>query len=71
MRVYETNLYILKPHLEIIHNVLRFDAVKVSRIYNKELRYEVDLGMLKDNNEFIKVAKALNRFGIGVVPFEY
>jgi len=71
MRTYEQNLFILEPFLEKIQNVLAFEARKKSILLGKKIQCVKELGMVKDNNDFIKVTKALNLFGIGVVPYEY
>jgi len=71
MRVYDTNLFLIRNNLEMIYNCLEYDAYRLSQILGRNLHSIFDLGMIKDNNEFIKIAKALNVLGIGIVPYEY
>jgi len=71
MRAYETNQNLLKTIQEKIAIVLRGNVVMLAQLLGKQLQFETDFGILKDNNEYIKVAKVLNPLGIGIVPYEY
>jgi len=70
MRVYDTNLSLVRYNLEKIYRDLDNNALKVSQFHGKDLHCVIDIGMVKDNCEFLKVAKALNPLGIGIVPYE-
>jgi len=71
MRVYERNLSFINPCIEKINYVLECDILEMSHLLGKALQYKIDIGIIKDNNEFIKVTKVLNSLGIGVIPYEY
>jgi len=71
MRVYEANLTKLRQYLPVISKVFENLAVTYSKIYGKELQHETELGILKDNIEYILVAKVLNSLGIGVIPYQF
>jgi len=71
MRVYEINRSIIESILFLIYKVLEKYIRNKSLQLGINLHYEIDDGILKDNNDFIKVAKALNFLGIGIVPFQY
>jgi len=71
MRVYETNLSIIKPFFDLIYKITDQDAMNLSILQGKQLHCVIDFGMVKDDTEFIKVARALNLLGIGIVPYEY
>jgi len=69
MRVYNSNAPLLEPYPQSISDALHFKAFVLSKIINRKLKCEINLGVLKDNTEFIKITKALNTLGIGVVPY--
>jgi len=71
MRIHDNNLSLVIPYLDKIKDFLQRDTLKLSQLNGIQLYYEIDFGMLRDNTEFIIVAKALNPLGIGIVPYEY
>jgi len=71
MRVYEVNRIIVIHHHDVIYIALQYNTRILSNQLGKELNFEIELGVIKDNNEFISVARALNQFDIGIVPYEY
>jgi len=69
MRVFNSNAPLLEPYTYSIPDSLKYRAFTLSRLFKRNLKCEIDLGALKDNTELIKVTKALNSLGIGVVPY--
>jgi len=71
MRAYEVNKSLFESDFYIIQIAFERDVWNLSLILGKKLEYDIDLGLVKDNNEYIKVARALNFLGICLVPYGY
>jgi len=71
MRVYDENTQVIEPYIKVLTDSVEHHVLLVSRIIRVRLKYEIDLDVLKDNTDFIKVAKAYNVLGIGIVPYKY